>query len=112
MEKGFPTLVSQHIEIDQGQKGGSTAIDMDAHIGCRNRVYEDNVLNPKLAAGGRSQCKFERAARKLFGPFERAARKPFVPLRRRLSPPEKGKILLSNVYYGATEGSEVSQANR
>ena len=101
MEKGFPTLVAQHIEIDQGQKGGSTAIDMDAHIGCRNRVYEDNVLNPKLAAGGRSQCKFERAARK-----------PFVPLRRRLSPPEKGKILLSNVYYGATEGSEVSQANR
>jgi len=90
MEKSFPTLVSQYVESDQGQKGCLTAVNMDAHTSCRNRVYEDNIPTPKLTASGRSPYIFERAARQ-----------PFVPLRRRMPSPEKGEILLLNLYCGA-----------
>ena len=95
------TLVSQHVESDQGQKGCSTAVDMDAHTSCRNQVYEDNIPTPKLTASGRSPCIFEKAARQPFDLFDRAAHTPFVPLRRRMPSPEKREILLSNLYCGA-----------
>jgi len=77
---------------------------MNAHTSCGDLLYEDNVPNRKLVVGGRSQC--------ILPKFERAARKTFGPHRRSLSPPETGQILLSNLYCGVTEGSNVSQANR
>jgi len=40
VEKSFPTLVSEQVESDWGQEGGSAAVDMNAHAGCRNRVYD------------------------------------------------------------------------
>ena len=69
MEKSFPTLVSQHVESNQGQEGGSTVIDINAYASCRNRVYDDNVPPPKPVAGGRSPCSSERAALRLSGPM-------------------------------------------
>jgi len=38
VEKSFPTLVSKQVERGWGQEGGSAAVDMNAHAGCRNRV--------------------------------------------------------------------------
>jgi len=46
-----------------------------------------------------------------FGPFDRATRKPFIPPHRKLPPPGKGKILLSNLSCGAAEDFEISQVN-
>jgi len=46
VEKSFPTLISEQVESDKGQEGGSAAIDMNAHAGCRNQMYNNDVPPP------------------------------------------------------------------
>jgi len=96
VEKSFPTLISEHVESDKGQEGGSAAMNMNAHTGCRNRMYNNDVPPPVPAAGGSSLCGFERTILRPSGQIGSASRHPFIPTSGGSPPPEKGEILLLN----------------
>jgi hypothetical protein len=106
VEKSFPTLVSEQVESDWGQEGGSAAVDMNAHAGCRNRVYDNNIPPSVPAAGGSSLCGFYKTILWTSGQINSLSSSPFIPAGGGGPPPEKGEILLLNQHSGALKGSE------
>ena len=91
-EEGF----GSHLVEREGNSAASLrgkGVDMNAHAGCRNRVYDNNIPSSVPAAGGSSLCSFDRTILRTSGQMDSLSRHPFIPTGEGDPPPEKGRYM-------------------